>query len=163
MRMSDASCAPTRTTTEPVLFSKSVSLPAPVVTVTVDGPAVVGVPATAQVTVCPIGTTEPWTHGAATGLMVHPVTTIPAGRPLIEHVAPVASAVAEPLLPQLKLPVYGTPVFAVGGRPPTATLMSANGAAAMSVVDVAVLFAALASTLDVAIAVLMATLPTVAT
>lgn len=124
-----------------VLLAVLMSFVAPVVPVTVTGPAVVGVPATVQVTVCPTGTLVPGNHSLFAGLIVQAPTVTPEGRPLTPHSVP-ATASALPALVQLKLPVYGTPTDAVAGKPARETPMSG---AVVPILKVAVLLAALPS------------------
>lgn len=63
----------------------------------------VGVPLTAQVTICPAGTASPATQGDPP-LRVQAPTVTPVGNPLSVQVVAVAAA-AVPILLQVKLPV----------------------------------------------------------
>jgi hypothetical protein len=87
-----------------VLFAAFESSVAPVVPVTVDEPAAVGVPLTWQVTVAPTGTALPATHAALPGLMEHAPCVTPAGRPVTAQEVPL-TALARPWLLQVKLPL----------------------------------------------------------
>ena len=81
----------------PAVVPPLLSLVAPVVTVTVTAPEVVGVPDTGQDD-APAAT-------VAGGTGVQAPTVTPAGRPEMLHVAAVAVAVAVPLLVQRMVPV----------------------------------------------------------
>ena len=81
----------------PAVVPPLLSLLAPVVTVTVTAPEVVGVPLTGQEMVALAAT-------VAGGTGVQAPTVTPAGRPVTEHVAAVARAVAVALLRQRMVP-----------------------------------------------------------
>jgi hypothetical protein len=89
------------------------SLLAPVVMLVDMVPNVVGVPLTVQVIAAPIATVP------VVGTVGVHVVVKPAGKPAMAQVAPaVAAAVAAgAVLVQVKLPVYGTPTWAVVGMP----------------------------------------------
>ena len=81
----------------PVLLAVLASLVAPVVTVTVDDPAAVGVPETGQEIEAPAAT-------VAGGTGEHVPSVSPAGKPLTLQVAFVADAVAAALFVHLMVP-----------------------------------------------------------
>ena len=82
----------------PAVVPPLVSLLAPVVAVTVDGPDAVGVPLTGQLMLAPAAT-------VAGGGGEQAPTVTPGGRPLTEHVALVALAVAAALFVHLIVPL----------------------------------------------------------
>src|SRR4051812_8165451 len=97
-RSTDMSALPaTLIVAVPVLFAVLVSLVAPVVTVTIDMPGVVGVPETGHEIDVPAAT-------VAGGTGAQTPTRTPAGSPEIEHVADVAAAVAAALFVHLTTP-----------------------------------------------------------
>ena len=100
-----------------VLLAALPSLVAPVVPVNVLEPTVVGVPDTVQVTVAPAAT-------VAGTVGEHDVVS-PGGRPLTAHDAVVALTAGAAALVQLNVPLYGTPILAVVGKPTRLMLISA--------------------------------------
>lgn len=129
----------TATVCEAVLFKPLVSLVAPVVSVTVLLPVVVGVPLTGQEMLAPAAS-------VAGGVGVHAPTVTPAGNPAGEQVAAMALAVALGLLVQRMVPAYGVPTVPVAGSADRSAIISAP----VVVIDVdAVLFAGLPSLLAV--------------
>lgn len=74
------------------------SFVAPVVAVTVDAPAAVGVPVTGHEILAPAAT-------VAGGVGVHAPTVTPAGRPAIAHDALIALAVAAALFVHFSVPL----------------------------------------------------------
>ena len=82
----------------PAVVPPLTSLVAPVVAVTVVVPVAVGVPLTGQLMLVPAAT-------VAGGAGVHVPTVTPGGRPLTEHVALIALAVADALLVHLIVPL----------------------------------------------------------
>jgi hypothetical protein len=81
----------------PELLAVFASLPAPVVTATVDDPAAVGVPDTGHEIEAPAAT-------VAGGTGVQAPAVMPAGKPLMLQVALVADAVAVALFVHLMVP-----------------------------------------------------------
>ena len=82
----------------PVDVPPLTSLVAPVVVVTVVVPVVVGVPLTGQLMLAPATT-------VVGGAGAHTPTVTPGGKPLTEHVALIALAVADALLVHLMVPL----------------------------------------------------------
>jgi hypothetical protein len=95
----------------PVVMPPLPSLVAPVVSVRGEVPTAVGVPLTVHVMAAPIA------RGAVVNTVGRHATVKPTGSPAIAQVAPAlaAAVAAGAVLVQVKVPVYGTPTWAVVG------------------------------------------------